>query len=100
MRGRTGLLLAFAPATHGEVWSKTNVTRTFEPAGTYDLTFVRLPEPIAITNPVPEVRVFLEDLLRQALDDDPLLLEHPAPPVQDFDDDGVLDDVDPTPLGG
>jgi hypothetical protein len=100
VRGRTGLLLAFAPATHGEVWSKTNATRKYEPAGTYDLSFVRLPEPVAITNPVPEVRVFLEDLLRQALDDDPLLLEHPAPPVQDFDDDGLLDDVDPTPLGG
>lgn len=100
VRGRTGLLLAFAPATHGEVWSKTNVNRSFEPAGTYDLAFARLPEPIAITNPVAEVRGFLEDLLRQALSDSPMQLEHPAPPVADFDDDGLLDDEDPTPLGG
>lgn len=100
VRGRTGLLLAFAPATHGEVWSKTHVTRRFEPFDTYALRFVSLPAPIPVTNPVPEVRAFLEDLLLQALDDDPLLLEHPAPPLHDFDDDGVPDDVDPTPLGG
>lgn len=97
VRGRTGLLLAFAAATHGEVWSKTNVTRKFEPFGTYDLAFVRLPEPIPVTNPVGDVRAFLEDLLLQALEDAPLRLEHPAPPVHDFDDDGLLDDVDPLP---
>ena len=99
MRGRTGLLLAFAPATHGELWSKTEVLRRVEPVGTYDLEFVRLPDPIAITNPVREVRAFLEDLLLQARESDPLRLEHPAPPLHDFDDDGVPDDADATPLG-
>jgi hypothetical protein len=98
--GRTGLLLAFAPATHGEVWSKTQVTRGFVPFDTYDLTFLALPAPIPITNPVAEVRAFLEDLLQQALSDQPLRLEHPAPPLHDYDDDGLPDDADPTPLGG
>lgn len=97
VRGRTGLLLAFATATHGEVWSKTNVTRKFEPFGTYDLAFVRLPEPIPVTNPVREVRGFLEDLLRDALAPAPVRLEHPAPPEHDYDDDGLSDDVDPMP---
>lgn len=100
VRGRTGLFLAFAAATHGEVWSKTNVLRKIEPFGTYDLVFTRLPVAIPITNPVAEVRAFLEDLLLQALDPDPVTLEHPAPPLHDFDDDGLSDDVDPSPNGG
>ena len=55
---------------------------------------------ILMTGPVAEVRAFLEDLLLQALDPDPVTLEHPAPPLHDFDDDGLSDDVDPSPNGG
>ena len=86
---------------YGELWSKTEVTRRFVPTDTYDLSFLALPAPIPITNPVPEVRAFLEDLLRQALSDQPLRLEHPAPPLHDYDydDDGLADELDPTPLG-
>ncbi|MEZ4325402.1 MAG: hypothetical protein R3B40_09315 [Polyangiales bacterium] len=99
-RGRTGLLLAFSPATHGEVWSRTAVTRKFLPFETYDLSFEALPAPVAVTNPLPEVRAFLEDLLLQALAPEPVTLEHPAPPQHDFDDDGEPDATDPTPYGG
>lgn len=97
--GRTGLLLQFATATHGEVWSKTNVTRAVLPFVGEAESWPRLPMPIAVTNPVAEVRGMLDLLLAQIRADEVLHLQHPAPPVHDFDDDGILDDVDPTPNG-
>lgn len=97
--GRTGLLLQFATATHGEVWSKTNVRRSVLPFSGEAESWPQLPTPIAVTNPVGEVRGMLETLLLQVRADEVLHLAHPAPPVHDFDDDGVLDDVDPTPNG-
>lgn len=97
--GRTGLLLQFAPATHGEVWSRTSVVRRLEPFAGEVESWTRLDAPVSITNPVAEVRAMLETLLAQVRADAVLEVTHPAPPVRDFDDDGLLDDVDPTPTG-
>lgn len=95
--GRTGLLLQFAPASHGENWSRTAAKRTVEPFFGEATSWTALPMPIVISNPVREIRAMLAGLLRQTVADQVWSVQHPAPPVHDFDDDGILDDVDPMP---
>ena len=52
-----------------------------------------------INNPIRPTHELLVGVLRDHAEGRAPAVTHPAPPRQDFDDDGVLDDEDATPWG-
>jgi len=91
--GQTGVLVQWAPATHGANWTSERGRRVFLPYGeSDDEEYVTLEEAIEIDNPM---RQTLEQVLAildsHAGGATPRVPPH-EPPVADFDGDGIPDD--------
>jgi hypothetical protein len=95
VEGQTGMIVQYAPATHGANWSTDVGVRHFHPVE-QDGEFVPLPDSIPIRNPVRETFEQVIELLRSHREGTPILKSTLAP-RHDFDDDGIEDDRDPEP---
>lgn len=98
--GQTAVLIQQSPACHGSNWTYEKGTREWGLFGEEDTEHLALETPVVIHNPIRPTHELVTDVLRAALAGGAPAVAHPAPPRQDFDDDGVLDADDATPWGG
>lgn len=97
--GQTGLLVQYAPATHGFNWSHARGDLTFVPGFPHPEAdpYPRLPTPIEIAEPLYETHEQVAEILATYRAGMAPVVRITKPPVRDFDADGRLDDVDPAP---
>jgi hypothetical protein len=95
VEGQTGIVVQYAPATHGANWSSASGVRHFYPPER-EGEFVTLPDSITIRNPIRETFAQVIETLRSHREGVPTVRTTLAP-VHDFDDDGLLDGEDPDP---
>lgn len=88
--GQTGVIVQYAPATHGANWSSDTGMRRFTPEG-QDGERVALAESVTIRNPIRETFEQVIEVLRTHREGAPSVRSTFAP-RRDFDDDGVSDD--------
>jgi hypothetical protein len=88
--GQTGILVQYAPATHGGNWSSETGVRRFYPSQGDQIPGV-LPEPIEIRNPIHETFEQVVGILRSASEGAPIV-RSTAAPTHDFDGDGMSDE--------
>ncbi len=90
--GQTAALVQFAPANHGDNWSKEAGARKYAPFGEDDLDFQLLPATIPVANPVRAIHEQVRGMLAGVRDEETPVLVSTVRPRHDFDDDGVSDE--------
>lgn len=88
--GQTGVIVQYAPATHGANWSSDTGMRRFAPEDS-DGERPVLPASIQIRNPIRETFEQVIEIL-ETHKDGPPSVRTTAAPRHDFDDDGVTDE--------
>ncbi len=88
--GQTGIVVQYAPATHGANWSSDSGVRHFYPSER-EGEFVPLPSSVRIRNPIRETFEQVIEILRTHREGLPSV-RTTFPPRADFDDDGTDDD--------
>jgi Platelet-activating factor acetylhydrolase, isoform II len=97
--GQTAVVMQQAPATHGRNWTEVNAVRKVYPFDLDAISFEQLEQGVPVTNPVEETHDMLRKFLRDITAGHAPTVEATPEPVEDFDDDGVLDADDDTPYG-
>jgi dienelactone hydrolase len=97
VEGKTGVAVQYGPANHGLGYVRDDI-REYVPGGPGDSAprFSKLPATFPIEMPIRE---HVEQLVQFFLSADSgrATVEVTAPPIADFDDDGVSDDLDASP---
>jgi hypothetical protein len=98
--GQTGILVQYAPATHGRNWSAETGTLEYVPGYPFagDVTFPKLPSKITIREPIYETHAQVAEVLESYFGGQAPRVRSTQTPVRDFDGDGVPDESDPYPL--
>lgn len=99
LEGQTAVLIQQSPACHGTNWTHEQGQREWRPFSEEDIEHEPLEQPVIIHNPIRPTHELLGTLLRARAADQVPGVIHPAPPRQDFDDDGILDADDDSPWG-
>jgi hypothetical protein len=98
--GQTGVLVQYAPATHGYNWSAEHGTLAYVPGfpqATGD-PYPKLPSPIRIAEPIYQTLAQVTEALATYHATGVSTVRSTLPPVHDFDGDGRPDATDPDPL--
>ncbi len=92
--GQTGVMVQYAPATHGSNWTAERGVRTYLPGFPFpgDDPFPTLPHPITIPEPMIPALEQVVGILDSHADGSPPEVVVTAPPINDFDGDGMTDD--------
>lgn len=99
LEGQTAVMIQQSPACHGTNWTHELGQREWGLYGEEDIEHFELDTPVIINNPIRQTHELLVGVLRDHADGRAPSVTHPAPPRQDFDDDGVLDGDDASPWG-
>ncbi|MCC7072221.1 MAG: hypothetical protein IT383_12915 [Deltaproteobacteria bacterium] len=99
LEGQTAVMIQQSPACHGTNWTRELGEREWGLFGEDDVEHLALERPVIINNPIRETHELVVGVLRDHAEGRAPVVTHPAPPRQDFDDDGVLDGDDATPWG-
>ncbi|MCX5743350.1 MAG: hypothetical protein NT062_12730 [Proteobacteria bacterium] len=96
--GQTGVLVQYAPATHGYNWSAERGKLEYLPGFPHDPAdpFPKLPAAITIDEPIYETLDQVTSLLASYRTGTPSV-RLTKTPAHDFDNDGRPDDTDPSP---
>ena len=97
--GQTAVMIQQSPACHGTNWTHEHGVREWGLYGEEDIEHLALDVPVTIGNTIRPTHEMLVGVLRDHAEGRVPAVTHPAPPRQDFDDDGELDADDATPWG-
>ena len=94
VNGQTGVLVQYAPATHGSNWTAEHGVKSYLPGFPFpgDDPFPTLPHPITIPEPMIPALEQVVGILDSHADGSAPEVVITAPPVNDFDGDGMTDD--------
>ncbi len=99
LEGQTAVMIQQSPACHGTNWTREQGEREWGLYGEEDIEHLALDAPVIIKNPIRQTHDLVGSVLRDHAEGRAPAVAHPAPPRQDFDDDGVSDADDATPWG-
>ena len=96
---QTGILVQYAPATHGYNWSSEHGNMAFKPGFPFgeDDPFPKLAKEITLFEPIYETHEQVKEILATFFAGQVPVVRSTKAPIHDFDGDGKLDGVDPDP---